>query len=119
MDLEKFTELSSEYPGIDVSTLSRSDTVTFKTVNSTYKFQVIDPQDCSVVIKKIHSSKFLDDYVPARIYGASIGSSIKLNFIIIGMSCEFIVEDDTNVKTSPVKQIYINDNLLDVKLHRE
>ncbi len=88
--------------GIQVDQLTDLESVSVRTMNSTYEITVLSARTGDVMVR---GGRFFTDFTNARIAGSSLGGSfLKLRGIYVGFNLE-IYANGTRIVTSPVKAV--------------
>jgi hypothetical protein len=90
--------------GLNLGELSALDRITARTHYSTYEIVVVSPTSGEVLVR---GGQFFPEFAPARLAGASLGSSmLKMRSMYVGFSIEFAL-DGRVIITSPVRTIAV------------
>ena len=91
--------------GLNLRELSALDRISARTHYSTYEIVVVSPTSDEVLVR---GGQFFPEFTPARLAGASLGTSfLKMRSIHVGFSIEFAL-DDKVIITSPVRALHVN-----------
>lgn len=91
--------------GLNLGELSALDRITARTYYSTYEIVVVSPTSGDVLVR---GGQFFPEFTPARLAGASLGTSLlKMRSMHVGFRVEFAL-DDRVIITSPVRTLAVN-----------
>jgi len=91
--------------GLNLGELSALDRITARTHYSTYEIVVVSPMSGEVLVR---GGQFFPEFTPARLAGASLGSSLlKMRSMYVGFRVEFAL-DGRVIITSPVRTLAVN-----------
>ena len=91
--------------GLRLDDLSALDRISARTHYSTYEIIVVSPTSGEV---QVRGGQFFPEFTPARLAGASLGSSLlKMRSMHVGFRIEFALEDKVII-TSPVRTLDVN-----------
>jgi hypothetical protein len=91
--------------GLNLGELSALDRITARTHYSTYEIVVVSPMSGEVMVR---GGQFFPEFTPARLAGASLGSSLlKMRSMYVGFRVEFAF-DGRVIITSPVRTLAVN-----------
>ena len=90
--------------GLNLGELSTLDRIIARTHYSTYEIVVVSPMSGEVLVR---GGQFFPEFTPARLAGASLGSSLlKMRSMHVGFSVEFAL-DGRVIITSPVRALAV------------
>jgi hypothetical protein len=102
--LDEAIRLSDTLQGVTLSSLSPSDTIRARTLNSNYEISLLDPQSGHVLLK---GGKSFVEPVDANVNGSTFGGwMIKLGWLGVGLRMEFSANGQRFV-TTPVSSLEI------------
>ena len=102
--LDNLMKISPLLPGVELSALEPFDTIWVHTLNSDYRFFLLDPKTGRALIE---GGRHFVEPVEAVVNGSTFGgSTLKCGWIGVGMRIELWVRDNL-VSTSPVKSIRV------------
>ena len=91
--------------GVQIDNLEELQTLSVETRHHTYEMTVIDPKTAEVLVR---GGELFPEHRPARVSGASLGSSfLKLRGIYVGFKLELMV-DGRRIITSKVRRINLH-----------
>ena len=91
--------------GLNLGELSALDRIIAHTHYSTYEIVVVSPMSGEVLVR---GGQFFPEFTPARLAGASLGSSLlKMRSLYVGFRVEF-AQDARVIITSPVRTLAVN-----------
>jgi hypothetical protein len=91
--------------GLKLDELSALDRISARTHYSTYEIVIVSPMSGEVLVR---GGQFFPEFTPARLAGASLGTSLlKMRSMHVGFRIEFAL-DDKVIITSPVRTLAVN-----------
>ena len=90
--------------GLNLGELSALDCISVRTHYSTYEIVVVSPISGEILVR---GGQFFPEFAPARLAGASLGSSmLKMRSVYVGFRIEFALDDHVII-TSPVRTLAV------------
>jgi hypothetical protein len=90
--------------GLNLGELSALDRISVRTHYSTYEIVVVSPISGEVLVR---GGQFFPEFAPARLAGASLGTSmLKMRSMYVGFRIEFALDDHVII-TSPVRTLAV------------
>ena len=90
--------------GLNLNEISALDRIEVRTHYSTYEIVVVSPTSAEVLVR---GGQFFPEFMPARLAGASLGTSmLKMRCIYVGFRIEFALDDHVII-TSPVRTLAV------------
>ena len=102
--LDNLMKISPLLPGVELSALQPFDTIWVRTLNSDYRFFLLDPKTGRALVE---GGRHFVEPVEGVVNGSTFGgSTLKCGWIGVGMRIELWVRDNL-VSTSPVQSIRV------------
>jgi hypothetical protein len=95
-------QLVEDDDGVDIRTLHPGTTVIVETANSRYRFVIL--LDPSAVL--VTGDAMFPDQAIARLVGATIGSTVKVGWILVGLRIEMYF-GPIRITSSPVRSVRV------------